>query len=76
MIPTRPDGTFSSRLAGKLAYGRDTPNSIRQRGAIFRFSLTYNFDPGLGFSNIQKRINILSYLVYISFKISVHWLFY
>jgi hypothetical protein len=30
----------------------DTPDAIRQRGAIFRFSLTDNFDPGLSFLNI------------------------
>ena len=29
------------------AKGRDTRDAIRQRGAIFRFSLTDNFDPGL-----------------------------
>ena len=41
-----------------------------------RFSLTDNFDPSLNFPNIQKRYNVLSYLVYISFKICAHWLFY
>jgi hypothetical protein len=56
--------------------GRDTPDGIRQRDANFRFSLTDNFDPGLSFPNIEERYNILSYLVYITFKISFHWLFY
>jgi hypothetical protein len=32
--------------------GRDTPDAIRQAGAIFRLSLTDNFDRGLSFSNI------------------------
>jgi hypothetical protein len=32
--------------------GPDTPDAIRQRGAIFRFSLIDKFDPGLSFSNI------------------------
>jgi hypothetical protein len=32
--------------------GPDTPDAILQSGAIFRFSLTDNFDPGLSFSNI------------------------
>jgi hypothetical protein len=27
--------------------GRDTPDAIRQHGAIFRLSLTDSFDPGL-----------------------------
>jgi hypothetical protein len=31
---------------------RDTPDAIRQRDAIFRFSLTDNFDPSLNFPNI------------------------
>jgi hypothetical protein len=31
---------------------KDKPDAIRQRGAIFRFSLTDNFDPGLSFLNI------------------------
>ena len=31
---------------------RLTPEAIRQRGAILRFSLTYNLNPGLSFSNI------------------------
>jgi hypothetical protein len=35
-----------------MATGRDTPDAIRQRGVIFRFSLTDNFDPGLSFPNI------------------------
>ena len=32
--------------------GQDTLDVIRQRGAIFRFSLTDNFDPDLNISNI------------------------
>jgi hypothetical protein len=32
--------------------GPDTPDAIRQRNAIFRFSLTDNFDPSLNFLNI------------------------
>jgi hypothetical protein len=32
--------------------GRDTPDAIRQRGAIFRFSLIDNFDSSLSFPNI------------------------
>jgi hypothetical protein len=28
-----------------------TPDAIRQRDAIFRFSLTDNFDPSLNFPN-------------------------
>jgi hypothetical protein len=32
--------------------GPDTPNAIRQRDAIFRFSLTDNFDPSLNFPYI------------------------
>jgi hypothetical protein len=58
-------------------WGPDTPDAIRQRDEIFRFSLlTDNFDPSLNFPNIYKCYNILSYLVYISFKICSHWLFY
>jgi hypothetical protein len=60
----------------KVHTHRDTPDAIGQRDAIFRFSLTDNFDPSLNFTNISKRCNILSYLVYISFKICSHWLFY
>jgi hypothetical protein len=30
----------------------DTPDEIRQRDAIFRFSLTDNFDSSLNFPNI------------------------
>jgi hypothetical protein len=52
--------------------GTHTPDAIRQRDAIFRFSLTDNFDPSLNIPNIQKRYNILSYLVYVSFKICSH----
>jgi hypothetical protein len=33
-------------------YGPDTPDAIRQRDTIFRFSLTDNFDPSLNFPNI------------------------
>jgi hypothetical protein len=62
---------FSSRPKGP-----DIPDAIRQRDAIFRFSLTDNFGPSLNFPNIKKRYNLLSYLVYISFKICSHWLFY
>ena len=32
--------------------GPDTPDAIRQRDAIFLFSLTDNFDPSLNFPNI------------------------
>jgi hypothetical protein len=32
--------------------GPDTPDAIRQRDAIFRFSLTDNFGPSLNFPNI------------------------
>jgi hypothetical protein len=32
--------------------GPDTPDAIRQRDAIFRFSLTDNFDPSLNSPNI------------------------
>jgi hypothetical protein len=32
--------------------GPDTPDAIRQRDAIFRFSLTDNFDLSLNFPNI------------------------
>jgi hypothetical protein len=35
-----------------LYKGPDTPDAIRQRDAIFRFSLTDNFDPSLNFPNI------------------------
>ena len=35
-----------------LLKGPDTPDVIRQRDAIFRFSLTDNFDPSLNFLNI------------------------
>ena len=33
-------------------YGPDTPDAIRQHDAIFRFSLTDNFDPSLNCPNI------------------------
>ena len=36
----------------RLVKGLDTPDAIRQRDAIFRFSLTDNFDPSLNFPNI------------------------
>ena len=32
--------------------GQDKPEAIWERDAIFRFSLTDNFDPGLSFPNI------------------------
>jgi hypothetical protein len=32
--------------------GPDTPDAIRQRDTIFRFSLTDNFDSSLNFPNI------------------------
>ena len=32
--------------------GPDTPDATRQRDAIFRFSLTDNFDSSLNFPNI------------------------
>jgi hypothetical protein len=35
-----------------LALSPDTPDAIRQRDAIFRFSLTDNFDSSLNFPNI------------------------
>jgi hypothetical protein len=42
-----------SRLFGfKILKGSDTPDAIRQRDAIFRFSLSDNFDPSLNFPNI------------------------
>jgi hypothetical protein len=40
---------FSSCGAHK---GPDTPNAIRQRDAIFFFSLTDNFDPSLNLPNL------------------------
>jgi hypothetical protein len=66
--------TFSNNFAWAQCEGPHTPDAIRQRDAIFRFSLTDNFDPSLNFPNIQKRYNIFSYLVYVSFKICSHWL--
>jgi hypothetical protein len=36
----------------RLAKCPYTPDAIRQRDAIFRFSLTDNFDPSLNFPNI------------------------
>jgi hypothetical protein len=54
----------------KVHTHRTKPDTIRQRDAIFRsVSVTDNFDSSLNFTNISKRCNILSYLVYISFKI-------
>ena len=35
-----------------FALGPDAPSAIRQGDASFRFSLTDNFDPAIGFSNI------------------------
>ena len=47
---TRSNSTRCVARARKK--GRGTPDAIRQRGAIFRFPLSDNFDPGLSFPNI------------------------
>jgi hypothetical protein len=39
-------------LVSSAFQGPHTPDAIRQRDAIFRFSLTDNFDPSLNFPNI------------------------
>jgi hypothetical protein len=41
-----------ARMTPDLYKGPDTPGAIRQRDAIFRFSLTDNFHPSLNFPNI------------------------
>ena len=46
---------------GRLGQGPDTPDAIRQRHAIFRFSLTDNIDPSLSFPSVIT----FYYLVYI-----------
>jgi hypothetical protein len=43
---------IETKIAAKIFKGPDTPDAIRQRDAIFRFSLTDNFDPSLNFPNI------------------------
>jgi hypothetical protein len=44
--------TRTPRVHNLWCQGPDTPDAIRQRDAIFRFSLTDNFDPSLNFPNI------------------------
>ena len=41
-----------TRVRMRKPKGPDTPDAIRQRDAIFLFSLTDNFDPSLNFPNI------------------------
>jgi hypothetical protein len=52
MINRRIDRKQAQFFNISRSRGRDAPDTIRQRGAIFRFSLTANFDLRLSFLNI------------------------
>jgi hypothetical protein len=52
------------------------PDAIWQRDANFQFSMTFNFNIFLCFSNIRNHLSNFSYLVCISCKISIRWRFY
>jgi hypothetical protein len=52
------------------------PNAIWQRDANFQFSMTFNFNIFLCFSNIRNYLSNFSYLVCISCKIFIRWRFY
>jgi hypothetical protein len=52
------------------------PDAIWQRDANFQFSMTFNFNIFLCFSNIRNHLSNFSYLVCISCKIFIRWRFY
>jgi hypothetical protein len=52
------------------------PDAIWQRDANFQFSMTFNFNIFLCFSNIRNHLTNFSYLVCISCKIFIRWRFY
>ena len=47
-----PSDSLHNAVVKPNNYIPDTPDAIRQRDAIFLFSLTDNFDPSLNFPNI------------------------
>jgi hypothetical protein len=52
------------------------PDAIWQGDANFQFSMTFNFNILLCFSNIRNHLSNFSYLVCISCKIFIGWRFY
>jgi hypothetical protein len=49
------------------------PDAIWQRDANFQFSMTFNFNIFLCFSNIRNHISNFSYLVWISSVVESRW---